>query len=424
MALAAEILLRLLLLAVAIYLLPRVFTGDTRNFFSQSKHFSLIDPARMPYRFAPHGQHSYEFPPLTIPFLVLGRVSFGSLTTFTWLFGTVMAGFELGSLAVLRAAWPEWRRSLNWIWYASVVPLALLGWFRHDFVAVFFATVAIVGLTGRRHRGRWVIAATVAGFAAKLWPVVLIPCLVVARRRRQAAFAAIGCAAVTIAWRQFSPKGFAKFLEYRKGSGLEVESLPASLRLLGHHGKFKVSSGAWVIDAGHFGWVGTALTVALVAFALFAFLLAWRASHPDVVALAGALTVASFLLSRIISPQYLVWAAPFVAILVARGNRLVAALAIASTWCTVGYLLFFDDALVKGNHLVGAAVLIRNLLLVALLAALTSAIRSPTEASPSPVGSAPKRRRSRAVGGAGGGAQPGQAPPPETAAPPPPWPCR
>ncbi len=374
---AFELGLRVALIALSIHVLPRVFTGDINNFLSEARHFSLVDPARMPYRYVPPHHHAYEFPPLTVPFLALERVAFGSKAVFTWLFALSMAGFELGSLAVLRRTWPEHRRSLDQFWYGAVVPLGLVCWFRHDFLAVFFATTGLVALVGATRRHPSMATSITAGFAAKLWPAVLIPCLAVRRRWREAATASAACLAVVVAWWAFSPAGFRRFLQFRAGNGLEIESVPASLQLLGSNAHFAVRSGAWVIDAGGGKGAGTVLNAALVVFVVAVLAWAWFRRSVDVVALGGALTVAAFLFSRIISPQYLVWPAPFVALLWVRGRRLVGWVSAAAAWCTVGYLLFFDSALVKGNRLVAAVVVARNVLLLALLVALVQAIAGP-----------------------------------------------
>lgn len=369
--LVGELSVRAALLALAIYVLPHVFTGDVHHFYDQARHYSLTRLDRAPYRYIPRGQQGYEFPPFTLVFLALQRAAWHSEAVYTWLFGGVMALLELGSLVLLRRAWPALRRRIDVLWYLSVVPLALLGWFRYDFAAVFFTTVALVGLeTGRRGR----VGAVIAGFGMKLWPAVLIPCLVARRLWRDAALAGVGCVALLVAWRAFSPQGFSRFLQYRKGSGLEIESVPASIRLFGHHGRIVSRSGARVIDAGHLGWISTGLTVLLVVFAIA--LVAWALRHPDVdvVAMGGALTIATFLFSRIISAQYLVWAAPFLVVLWAKGNRRVGYLSMAVTACTVTYLMFFDRELIHGNHLVAVPLLVRNLLLAALLVEVTRAM--------------------------------------------------
>lgn len=355
-----ELLLRVALVALTLRFLPRVFHGDIPHFWSLA---GKVSAHRLPYRDVP-----FEFPPLTVGFLILRKIPSLTYFEYRWLFALVMIGFEYGSLVVLRRAWPELCRRITLSWYLTVVPVSLLGWFRFDLAAVFFATVALVALERDRRHGGW---ATVVGFGLKLWPVVLIPSFLLKGRRRSAVVTGAGCAGLVAAWYAFSPSGFRRFLKLREGTGLEVESLPASLRLLGHHGRFVVRSGAWVIDAGGFPWVNTVLTAVLVVFAVGLIVRAARHPGPNVVALAGALTLASFLFSRIISAQYVLWLGPFVALLWARGHRLVGWLGAATSVITVGYLYEFKSGLLHGNHLVAGLVLLRNALLVVMLIELS-----------------------------------------------------
>jgi len=355
-----ELLLRVGLVAFTLHFLPRVFHGDIPHFWTLA---GKISAHRLPYRDVP-----LEFPPFTVAFLVLRKIPSLTYFQYRWLFALVMVGFEYGSLTVLRKAWPELAPRITAAWYLTVVPVSLLAWFRFDLAAVFFATLALVSLEKDRPHGGW---ATVVGFGLKLWPAVLIPSFLLRGRRRVGVVAAAGCGALLAAWVAFSPRGFRQFLKFREGAGLEVESLPASVRLFGHHGRFMVRSGAWVIDVGGFGWVNTVLTAVLVVFAVGLVVLAARHPRPDLVALAAALTLASFLFSRIISAQYMVWLGPFVALLWGRGHRAVGWLGAAVSVSTVGYLCGFKSGLLQGNHVVAALVLVRNVLLVAMLAELS-----------------------------------------------------
>jgi hypothetical protein len=81
------------------------------------------------------------------------------------------------------------------------------------------------------------------------------------------------------------------------------------------------------------------------------------------------------LFSRILSAQYVVWVAPFVALVAARGNRRAGWLYVAAGWLTLTYLLWFDSSVIPGNRLLGGVTLARNLCLVALLVELFLAIR-------------------------------------------------
>lgn len=357
---AAEIAGRLVLVAFTIHFLPKVFYGDITHFWRLA--------GRMSWHRLPYSSVRYEFPPLTLPFLALAKLPGMTYFWYRWVFGIVMVAFEYGSLCVLRRAWPDLGHRLNVMWSLAVLPVALLGWFRFDLAAVLFATLGLVALEKGTRGGA---TSAVVGFGLKLWPIVLVPAFLLRRQVRTAAVALAGCAALVVAWWAFSPPGFRAFLKFREGTGLEVESVPASVRLLGHHGRFVVRSGAWVIDPGGFTWVNAVFTVLLVVFSVSLIWAAARRPSPDLVALAGALTLASFLLSRIISAQYIVWLGPFVALLWARGHRLVGWLGAAVSISTWGFLFEFKRGLLRGSRWVADLVLLRNLLLIALLVEFT-----------------------------------------------------
>ncbi|MDQ6696783.1 MAG: DUF2029 domain-containing protein [Actinomycetota bacterium] len=362
--LAVELAGRSLLVVVTVHLLPHIFVGDITHF----RHIArLVTPSRLPYRSV-----LWEFPPLTIPFLLLEKISSGSRAVYLSLFAAVTVTLELASLELLRRAWPDRDKELTWIWMATVLPVAALAYFRLDFLAVFFAALALVGI----ERGRATAWPIVAGVATKLWPGLLLVVLAVQRRWRSAVAGLIGSIAVFVGWYAFSPKGFRAFVRYRAGKGLEIESLPASLRLLGHHGRFTVRSGAWVIDAGGFHWVDPAVSAALVVFTVALGWWAYRRAAVDAVALGGALVLGTMLFSRLLSAQYLVWLGPFVAVLWIRGRRSVGWLALIASWLTFVELLWFEHHLIRGSRVMGAVVLARNVVLVALLVDLVRSVRS------------------------------------------------
>jgi hypothetical protein len=380
----AEVVGRAGLLVIAAVWLPHVFPADVSHFrdiasciarpnahllaMCNRKHFPIAPLGHgfnLPYRHV-----LFEFPPLPLLALPLVGRWVGSLVTARLLFGTVMAGFEFGALVALRRAWPELRGELTFWWNAAVLPVAVLAWFRFDFLAVFFATVGLVAIEKQRRA----TVPIVLGWLSKLWPAVLVVALVVRRRWSEVAASVVAIGVVTALWYAVSPKGFSTFLQYRAGKGLEVESVLASVQFLTVHGHAKGASGAWVINNGAYAWANPVLTGLLLAFALASVLRAWKPGA-DVVALCGALTLASMLFSRILSAQYVVWVAPFVALVAARGNRRAGWLYVAAGWLTLTYLLWFDSSVIPGNRLLGGVTLARNLCLVALLVELFLAIR-------------------------------------------------
>src|SRR5205807_691000 len=99
------------------------------------------------------------------------------------------------------------------------------------------------------------------------------------------------------------------------------ESLVGSIAHLAH-GHLSFVAGAWVVPGG-WRWVDPIGLAIVAALAIGGSLRAWRrpADRVDLDALAGAVVVALLLGSRLLSPQYLVWAVPFVVLVAARGNR-------------------------------------------------------------------------------------------------------
>ncbi len=355
---------RAVLVVAVVHLLPHIFVGDISHF----RHIGrLVTASRLPYRSV-----LWEFPPLTVVFLALEKLSWESRAVYLSLFAAVTVSLELASLELLRRAWPERDRDLTRIWSITVLPVATLAYFRLDFLAVLFATLALTGIE-RRRATAWPI---VAGVATKLWPGMLLVVLAVQRRWRTLVGGAAGCALLVAAWYAFAPSGFRTFLRYRAGAGLEIESVPASLRLLGHHGAFRVRSGAWVIDAGGFGWVDPAVGLGLILFTIGLAWWSYRREDFDAVALGGALVLASMVFSRLLSAQYVVWLGPFVAVLWVRGHRAVGWLAVVASWLTLAELLWFEHHLIRGSKVMGAVVLARNVVLVVLLVVLVGAVRN------------------------------------------------
>lgn len=383
-----EVVLRVVLVVFAAALLPAVFNNDLVRFRLLANcmvHPSAQEIARacrpggvelghlttginLPYRSV-----LSEYPPAGLASVFLTGRWVGSLRIAQIAFALPMVVVEVATLEVLRRAWPSARRALTRWWYPVVLPVAMLGWFRMDFLAVLGATVGLVGLEQNRRRNGWIVF----GWLVKLWPVSLLAGLAVRRRWSEFLRAGFGVLAVTSAWFAFGPTGFREFLRFRAGSGLQVESLPASLLFWKYHGHTEVVSGASTIGAGGYGWVNPVSIGLLATFSIGCMLWAWRAPHTDVVALCGALTLATVVISRIISPQYLLWVAPFVVVLAGlRRHRRLGVVAVAASCLTLLYLPWYR-ALEAGSKVVMFIVFLRNIMLVWLLIEFVVVIRSP-----------------------------------------------
>lgn len=219
-------------------------------------------------------------------------------------------------------------------------------------------------------------------FAAKVYPVVLLPpaLVFVWRRagRRVAALAfgafALVAALVIVPFLALAPHGLAESLRAQAGRALQVESLGGSL--LGVADRLGWYSATVVHRTGHaisydlagslphalgiLSSVGQAVSVLLVAW------LYWRGrDRPRRLAVAFAAATAGFLaFTRFLSPQYLVWLIPFVLLLEPLEWALAAAaLVLAQVW-----FFHYSDVFSLGGYI--WLVALRDLLLVALFLVL------------------------------------------------------
>jgi uncharacterized membrane protein len=170
------------------------------------------------------------------------------------------------------------------------------------------------------------------GFAAKVYPVVLLPPALVwtwrlhGRRRAAAvasAFAAVALV-VVVPFLAVAPHGLLESFRAQAARGAQIESLAAQVLVAADHaGLYTVhvmhhTHGAVSYDVH--GAAARVLAAAssvlqLVAAALVAWLYARRRDDPERLALAFAAAVAGFLaFTRFFSPQYVVWLIPLVAV--------------------------------------------------------------------------------------------------------------
>jgi hypothetical protein len=141
------------------------------------------------------------------------------------------------------------------------------------------------------------------------------------------------------------------------------------------------------LDGGAADVVQALFTVALVAALAASVALARR----DVLRGSFAGVLAFVALGKVLSPQYVCWLLPLAAVLWARGDRAGPLLvAVAALLTQAWFPRHYFDVVLREDWAV-AAVAVRDLLLVAALAATArAAARSPTPASPRPP--APARR--------------------------------
>jgi len=318
----------------------------------------------------PYRDFAVEYPPGALPVFVAPTWSSDYDATFGWL----MAALGVCCLALVVLAGAPW-----WsVAFVAVSPL-LLGFLavsRYDFWPAALLAGALAALLADRHRLGWGLLGAAA--AAKLYPVVVVPVVVVwtLRRRgrgelgRSAAIGAAVLAAAFVPFLAFAPRGMWDSVWGQLSRPLQIESLAASLATTFGHPLIVDSHGSQSID-GHGGLA--ALTSALGAAVLVALWVGFARGAADrerFVRYAAACVVAFVAFGKVLSPQYLIWLVPLVALL--HGRRGIAAVALLVAALVATQAWFPDHYWAYVNDLDRAwIVLLRNGLLVALVAVLS-----------------------------------------------------
>ena len=241
--------------------------------------------------------------------------------------------------AVARATAVSVRRALGF-YTLAIVLLGPLVDYRLDLAPA--ALTALAMLAWRRGRLAWAAIALAAGTATKAYPLLLLPLLLADSwsqgRRRQAVGAAVlfvGALAVLLSPALLaSPSDLSLALQFQTGRRLQVESLWATPPLLLHliaGFPLEIAGRARalvVLGPGDAWGAAGAPTLALVSALVY-----WRwwrlrrRAELRVAAMfvgAAALVLAAAMLSKVLSPQYVLWVMPALAMLpLPRGQRIL-----------------------------------------------------------------------------------------------------
>ena len=360
----------------------------------------------------PYRDFAFEYPPGALPALVLPALVTDSLTAFRVVFAAEMA--LAGAVGVLLLAAglgrlgtrvADRRVALSVV---ALVPLLLGGVIltRFDLVpAAIVAGAMLLLVTDRLRAGALVVG---IGIAVKLYPAVLLPLVGIVAwrrggRRELASVLALVAAPVLAVYLPFlvaAPDGVLDSVGRQLGRPLQIESLGAGM-LLAAHQAVGTSLG-WASGSGSQNLTGTGadtlavlLGIAQVAAVVLVWVSFWRgpASSGRLVRHAAAAVVAFVALSKVLSPQFLVWLVLLVPLVVAARGRvplwlMTAACAVTAVWFPARYW----ELVKEFDPLASWLVLVRGALLLALLGVLMSPARGRAPArSHSPVPS-PDRR--------------------------------
>jgi hypothetical protein len=326
----------------------------------------LMRRGEVPYR-----DFAVEYPPGALAAFV-APTFFGSNynETFWWMMAA-LGVVGLGFVAFARAGPAA-------LGFVAISPLLIGSYLptRFDLWPTALLVGALAFLLRDRHRLGWALLG--AAFTVKLFPFVVVPLAGVwtarrAGRRELLACLAIGAAVVAAVFGPFavlSPHGLYESLWGEFSRPLQIESLPAAVIMTFGHPHVILSHGSLNL-AGE-----GALAAIITAVSSLALVSIWVAfargpvDHARFVRLAAACVCAFVAFGKVLSPQFMIWLVPLVAL--SRGRRgfaaaslLAAALIDTEIWFPQRYWPYVYHA-----HLAWL-VLLRDLLLVALFVVLS-----------------------------------------------------
>ena len=340
----------------------------------------------------PYRDFQVEYPPVAVGlFHGLGPHDFGGFRQ--RLFALQVACQALIVLLLFKV----WGTRAGWSYLALSTPMLFVVYPGFDLVAVALA-VSGAALVRRRRPAAGALA-FVAGAFTKLWPVALLPVLLVRRRARAFAVGIGAGGAGLLAWSWWGgARGVVEVVTNRGARGWEYESVPGALLRLATNDRLHFSRGAWRVGApaAVFMILMSALLVVAVAAV---WRLAWRRPRlPEGLAETAAIT-ALLTVGTLLSPQFLIWPLPFVAIAAANGVRRLEPWAGAAAVLTGLESLSFDPYH-PARFATEVAILGRNVALIGLFVVAIVEIRraapvgppAPPAASPPNVPAAIGRR--------------------------------
>jgi hypothetical protein len=345
----------------------------------------------------PYRDFPVEYPPAALPVFVLPALAeeehYGSaFEILMWTCAVAMVVLVAVTLAGVRASS---LRLYGATAFVGLAPLALGSVIlsRYDLWPATLTVGALAALVAGRDRVGFGLLGLAT--AAKLYPGVILPVafLWVARRRgwRDAAIAFSAFAGVVLAlfipFAVLSRGGLWDSLTSQLGRPLQIESLGSSLLLVAH--QLGVYDPTVVSTHGSQNLAGSfpdSLASILTALQVVAIVAVWilasgrGASRERLLAASAAAVVAFIAFGKVLSPQFLIWLLPLVPLV--GGSTGLAACAIFAVTLVTTQLWFphrYWDLVTLGPE--AWLVLVRDLLLVGLFAALLVAIRQTHEAA-------------------------------------------
>ena len=338
----------------------------------------------------PYRDFNEVYPPLSLPvFLLPGLFAGSSFATYTRIFQDLMELF--GVLSVGLAAFvlvdqrPQLRRLVAGVALGALMPI-LMGSVilsRYDLWPTLLTVAALASLwLGATRTG---FAFLGLGFAAKAFPVVILPIALIYVWRsegRRRALEGLGIFLVAVlAWFLpfvvASPHGVWESIVNQSGRPLQIESLGASIWLFAHqvigtHLHIYYTHGSDNLDGHPSEDFASVMSVIQAAAIIGVWLVyaAGKATRERMLVAATAAVCAFIIFDRVLSPQYQIWLVPLV--MMVPGRRGLAAIGLMALSMVLTQIWFPQHfvQLKQFLPLESWAVIARDLVLVTLFGTL------------------------------------------------------
>ncbi|MGW4364124.1 glycosyltransferase 87 family protein [Nocardia takedensis] len=264
----------------------------------------------------PSTDERWQYPPgagglIALPWLL------GDGHAYSWWFFALVAAADAGALVLLlRAAARDGSiaaRTGPWVWVLGVALLGRVCYGRFDLIVAALAVAALVW-AARRPIATGVVVA--AGVLLKLWPAVVLLGLRGRSLWVTSAAAVLAGAVASVGVTALAPGGWS-FLRFQSERGVQIESLAATplliARLFGADYTIAHRYGAEEVLGPGVAALAGACVVATVLLGAGLVYLWWRIrpAAPDLVLVA---VLVALVTSRVLSPQYVVWAVAVAAV--------------------------------------------------------------------------------------------------------------
>jgi hypothetical protein len=345
-----------LLFAFSLYAVQRwLEQGSLSDVGGYHDYATFVRAGHVPYSDQANTPLAYP-PAALVPWLLASYMSWSYATSFTILMGVCGAGCIALIATTLRTAGASGGRLWAALLLFAVSPLVLGSLFgtRYDLWPTLLALGGLAALVKERPLLSGALLGL--GFAAKLWPGVLLPLAIIHLwRRRGGSFAVVAsfvivASACFVPFAILEPHGLWASVSGQFDRPLQVESLGSAVLMAAEHLGMRplttIGAGGGQALIGRGADLAANLSTALEILAVLGVWLAYarrRTHSPDALLMAAAATVAALVaFDKVLSPQYLIWLVPFVALAsgragIAAAGFLLLALGLTQTWFPWSY---------------------------------------------------------------------------------------